>query len=273
MTNSKAVLTDSQLHFFKTFGYLVLRQLLTQGDLETIADELDAGLAAQFPHKPFDGTQRHWTRMTDEVTPFFASLMEDARFLVPAQQICGEDVLGIGIDANRYVDNTGWHPDTGNTTQIAVKYIFYLDPLTADTGALRVIPGSNLLRGAEREAFMKGVQNTPLQDVPCQAPETQPGDVIAFDIRTWHASYGGNRNRRACNLDYFQNPKTQQGIDLLLQLGSGHAGSIKHFDTKRKHNYSKNWLDNPPKSPIRQRWIDRFEELGYLDLPGVAERD
>ena len=57
------------------------------------------------------------------------------QFLTPAQQICGEDVPGIGIDANRYVGNTGGHPDRGNRLQIAVKYIFYLDSVTADTGA------------------------------------------------------------------------------------------------------------------------------------------
>ena len=187
MVNSSELCTD-QLQHFATFGYIILRQLLTPEDLKILAVELDQGLDAQFPHNPFDGSQRHWSRMTDETTPFFASLMEDVRFLTPAQQICGEDVLGIGIDANRYIDDTGWHPDTGNAQQIAVKYIFYLDPVTAKTGALRVIPGSHLLQETERQIFSKGIQNTSLQEVPCQAINTVPGDVIAFDIRTWHAS-------------------------------------------------------------------------------------
>ena len=34
----------------------------------------------------------------------------------------------------------------------AFKWIFYLDPVTADTGCLRMIPASHLLMGAEREA-------------------------------------------------------------------------------------------------------------------------
>ncbi|HIB86266.1 TPA: hypothetical protein EYO57_03495 [Candidatus Poribacteria bacterium] len=270
MANSPELCED-QLQFFATFGYIVLQQLLTPEDLEILAAEIDQGLDVQFPHKPFDGSQRQWSRMTDETTPFSASLMEDVRFLTPAQQICGEDVLGIGIDANHYVGDTGWHSDTGNPQQIAVKYIFYLDPVTAKTGALRVIPGSHLLQETERRIFAKGIQNTPLQEVPCQTINTNPGDVIAFDVRTWHASYGGSQNRRACNLDYFQNPKASDDIELLLQLGRSHAGSINHFDTKRKFNYSKNWLKNPHQSQIRQRWIDRFHEIGYLDQPGVAE--
>jgi hypothetical protein len=38
-----------------------------------------------------------------------------------------------------------------------------------------------------------------------------------------------------------------------------------------QYNYSRNWLDKLHQSPERQRWIDRFEEIGYLDQPGVGE--
>ena len=72
-----------------------------------------------------------WVRGADAVT---AALMEDPRFLTPAQQICGDDVLGIGVDINRYVSSTTWHPATGDENQIACKFIFYLDALGADSG-------------------------------------------------------------------------------------------------------------------------------------------
>lgn len=264
-------LDEAQILFFRTFGYIVLRQYLNTEDLDTMGRELDEGLAAQFPHKPFDGRKRQWTRMTDEGTPFFASLMEDPRFLIPAQQLCGEDVIGIGVDVNRYVGSTGWHPDTGDGEQVAVKFIFYLDSVGPETGALRVIPCSHLLRDSERERFTEGVRGTPVEEVPGQAVATEPGDVIAFDIRTWHASIGGGTNRRACNLDFFQNPSSAAEIEKLLKLGKGHADSIKHFDCKRRFNYSRNWLDNPHGSTVRQHWIDRFREIGYLDQPGVGE--
>ena len=100
---------------------------------------------------------------------------------------------------------------------------------------------------------------------------TEPGDIIIFDIRTWHASHGGNDNRRALNLDYFSNPQSPAEIEKIRQLGLGQAGSIKHFKPRRQYNYSRNWLNNPHDNPARQRWIDRFEEIGYLDQPGVGE--
>lgn len=264
-------MNQEQADFFESFGYVVIRQLFDTNDLAVLAREFHAGLDAQYPADRNDGAERLWTRLTDEDTPFAASLMEDRRFLGPAQRLCGPDVLGIGIDVNRYIGNTGWHPDTADENQVAVKFIFYLDAVDADTGALRVIPASHLLRGAERRDFAQAVSARALTDVPCQAVATKPGDVIAFDIRTWHASYGGTDNRRAWNLDYFANPKSAEQIQQILALGSGHAGSIRTFKPRRQYNYSRSWLDNPRNSSVRQRWIDRFEEIGYLDQPGVGE--
>jgi len=144
---------QEQADFFESFGYVVIRQLFDTNDLAVLAREFHAGLDAQYPADRNDGAERLWTRLTDEDTPFAASLMEDRRLLGPAQRLCGPDVLGIGIDVNRYIGNTGWHPDTADENQVAVKFIFYLDAVDADTGALRVIPASHLLRGAERWGF------------------------------------------------------------------------------------------------------------------------
>ena len=271
MIDEETALTQEQLRFFNAFGYLVLRQLLGADDLGHLARELRNGLAAQYPPERQDGSERLWTRLTDEGTPYGASLMEDPRFLSPAQQICGEDVLGIGVDVNSYIGPTNWHPDTPDETIVALKFIFYLDPLNANTGALRLIPCSHLLRGEQRQAFFDAVSETPLQEVPCQAVATEPGDVIAYDIRTWHASDGGSNNRRSWNLDYFRDPESPEDIERMCSLGLSQVNSITHHQPRRQYNYSRNWLDNPHKSPVRQRWIDRLNEIGYLDQPGVSE--
>ena len=42
-------------------------------------------------------------------------------------------------------------------------------------------------------------------------------------------------------------------------------------DTPKREKVMSNWLDKLHQSPERQRWIDRFEEIGYLDQPGVGE--
>lgn len=272
MTDQTLGLNGNQLHFFKTFGYVVLRKLLKQDELDIISQEHRDGLAAAFPDEPFDGTLGQWTRMMNEETPFFASLTEDPRFLTPAQQICGANVLGNGTDAHFSVGNTDWHSDSNwqpdsEDVQLAVKYHFHLDPVTAETGALRFIPGSHLLRGADRERFQEALGKVTLEDVPCQAVPTQPGDVIAFDIRTWHASLGGSPGRRVCNAEYFRNPDTTEGIELLREIARLQAGSRN----AHQFTYPKNWLANPYGSAVRQRWIDRLLEINFLNQPGVGE--
>ena len=265
-------LTDDQLRFFKSFGYAVIRGLLRPEDLETIQREHRQGLRAAFPNEPFDGLLGQWTRMSNEDTPFFASLPEDPRFHRPAQQIGGDDVLGNGTDAHFAVGNTNWHADTGwqpdaVNEQRGIKYHFHLDSVRAETGALRFIPGSHLLRGSERKSFGESIENVPVADVPCQPVPTDPGDVILFDIRTWHASFGGRPGRRTCNVEYFCNPNTVESIDLLREIGQLQANSRN----AHKYTYPKNWLVNHNKSAIRQRWIDRYKEIGFFKQSGVGE--
>ena len=269
---SETGFSADEIRFFHTFGFAVMRQLLTTDDIEILEQELAEGLDAQYPDRPFDGTARQWSRLTDQSTPRYAALMEDPRFLVRAQQLRGADVIGIGVDGNRYVGDTRWHPDTGQGDNSAVKFIFYFDAVTATSGALRVIPGSHLLRGAQEERFAEVVGAMPPLEVPCQAVETEPGDAIVFDIRTWHASFGGSRNRRSCNLDYFANPRSPKEEEALVAVGRGHGMTVAKFNLERRFNYSRNWLDNPHRSPVRQRWIDRLDSIGYLDQPFVGER-
>jgi hypothetical protein len=263
---------DAQIHFLKTFGYVVLHGLFTTAELEIVEREHREGLAAAFPDEPFEGELGQWTRMANEETTFFASLNEDPRFLNLAQQICGEDVLGNGTDAHYYVGDTEWHSDSAwqpdsEDTQMGVKYHFHLDPVTAGTGALRFIPGSHLLRGPQRRMFSEAINEMPAEETPFHAVPTQPGDVVAFDIRTWHASIGGKPGRRTGNVEFFKNPQTEEGVRLLCEIGRLEANSRN----AHRFIYPKNWLENPHGSEIRQRWIDRFMEIGFLDQPGVGE--
>ena len=272
MTDAAPGFDESQRHFFNTFGYALLPGLLTAAELQIVEREHREGLAAAFPDEPFDGSIGQWTRMANERTPFFAALPEDPRFLTPAQQQLGADVLGNGTDAHFSVGDTEWHSDSGwqpesLDVQAGIKYHFHLDVATATTGALRFMPGSHLLRGSQRQAFAAAIAKVPAAAVPGQSVPTQPGDVVVFDIRTWHASQGGRPGRRPCNVEYFRNPDSPQGIELLRELGRLEANSRN----AHKYTYPRNWLDNPQNSPVRRRWIERYLEIGFLDQPGVGE--
>lgn len=263
-------LTDDQLAFFNAFGYVVRRNIFTPDELTTLRAEFDHMLAADYPHTPYDGSRRHWAMMMDEQTPFFASLMQDPRFLLPAQQMYGQDVLGICADANRYTGHTDWHRDVVTVDQFGVKYAFYLDPVDADSGALRVIPTSHRL--PDDDAFTQAVRAQPLDQVPATALASNPGDVVAFDLRTFHASVGGSTDRPMCTVVYYANPRTPRQTEATKDI---FAASVKYgvdaFGPKRKFLYAKSYLANPRKDPVRQAWIDRLTEIGAYEAPGVVE--
>ena len=263
-------LSHDQKQFFETFGFLVFEGFFSADELETIHREFDYKLAEQYPDTPYDGSRRHWAMMLEDDTPFFASLLEDPRFLNTAQQLFGDDVLGVGTDVNRYTGDTRWHPDTGSIHQYGVKFAFYLDPVDADGGALRVIPASHRL--PKGEDFASGVSALTLQDVPCAALASRPGDVVAFDLRLWHASCGGSSDRQMCTVVYYNNPKNEDELAALSRQGERAVNaSVKKFNTKQQYLYSKRWLSNPGGNPARQHWIDRLRGIGFYDAPGVAE--
>ena len=134
------MLTEQQLSHFQTFGFLVFRQLFSRDELKTIYAEFKHGLESAYHNQPFNGTHRYWVTMMGPETPFFATLLEDPRFCETAEQLYGEDVMGVGTDANRYVGNTHWHPDHDADPAkdcYGVKFAYYLEPVDADSGSSR----------------------------------------------------------------------------------------------------------------------------------------
>ena len=143
-------LTDSEINFFKTFGYLSFPQLMAdrieaiQDAFETVWSERGGGHNG----KPHEETARSCIVPFIDQSEELASLLDDPRILAIAKTLLGDDFNYMGSDGNFYVGNTGWHSDGGHRLEdpMHIKIAFYLDPLTRDTGALRVIPGSHLIR-------------------------------------------------------------------------------------------------------------------------------
>ena len=114
--------TENQLVQFDTFGFVVMRGILTSDELSTINAEFDVGLARARASMARWGIRKqlNWSNLGPG-TPFLASLLEDSRFLEPAEQLCSEDVVGYYATANSYDSNrTEWHPDTTNLVRRGV---------------------------------------------------------------------------------------------------------------------------------------------------------
>lgn len=201
-------LNPQQRAFFDTFGYLVLPGMV-RDDLPWILQGFQQ-IFDQLPHR-HDGTQR--TIAGTDSSELLCTLLDHPRVVGVCASLMGEDFNYLGGDANYYVGDTGWHSDGWHDIGLFVKMAFYLDPVTRDTGCLRVIPGSHRIGsdwipelrkcGRPEESF--GVAG---RDIPSVALESQPGDVVVFNHNLQHASFGGSNARRMFTLNLCSRART-----------------------------------------------------------------
>lgn len=264
------MLTSLQLQHFRTFGFVVLRDIFQTDEVDILRNEYEEELERVYAHDPFTGEKRHWTMMLDSHTPLFRSLLEDERFCSVAEQLYGDDVIGVGTDANRYVGDTVWHSDhRADPAQDVhgVKFAFYLDSVDDSSGALRLIPGSqnrsfhDQLRNSMKELDLS------VAEVPAYACISSPGDVVAFDMRCWHASSGGAQGRRMCTCVFYNNPRGRVEEEAARLLAIKAQGTPAKFGREGQPLYPQGWLSNPDNNPKRQSWLNRMAELGYFELP------
>jgi len=97
-----------------------------------------------------------------------------------------------------------------------------------------------------------------------------PGDVIAFDLHTWHASSGG-RDRLAWTTVYQRCPRTESERDRTLRsVHDSFEQAYRGFDRNRYPTW-RDWLADAADHPRRGAVIGRMRRAGVLDLPGALE--
>lgn len=205
-------LTPEQKAFFEVFGYIGFPGLMAdritaiQEAFEALWDSRGGGHNG----KPHEGVARSCIAPFIDQDAYLSSLLDDPRILAIGKGLCGDDFNYMGSDGNFYVGDTGWHSDGWHSEVRHIKIAFYLDPLTRDTGALRVIPGSHRLGEGYAEQLQAeirkseslwGVNGT---EVPAIALETTPGDIVVFNHNTKHAAFGGNKRRRMFTMNLCQ---------------------------------------------------------------------
>ena len=261
------MLSNEQYQHFQTFGFILLRQFFSSDEVKTLREEFEKGLNLVYKDRPFDGSEPHWASQLGPDTPFYASLPEDERFWSITAQLYGEDAFVVNTDANRYIGDTPWHFDhfiDPAEDCYGVKFVFYLDPVGPDSGALRLVPGSHKLPLHDDLRENMPLMGLSVEDVPSYASTCEPGDVLAFDMRCWHASSGGAEGRRMSTCCYYKNPETpeeEQGARKRVALNRRTTDQYDHSDTPTFHPH---WVANPQGSSLRQGWIQRLEELGFL---------
>jgi hypothetical protein len=274
------MLSEAQLDHYRTFGFLVVRRYLDQREAAALGEEMDRAhrdaFGARFQQRPQQGGMpgHYLPMMSRSRTPRSLALVEDERFMAVACQLVGAPVLPTYAEGILLFDQAGFHDDAGPGVK-AVKFVAYLEALTAATGALRLLAGSHHpdfaaslvgWRGRHRVADAEQLRRQ-VEGLPLYVAETQPGDVIAFDWHTWHASIGG-RDRRQWTVSYVRDPASAEEVErfnaIVVDSGLALLEEEDGYDRDAYPAYDEHWLAPDPAQPERVALSRRMRELGMF---------
>jgi hypothetical protein len=215
-------LTRQQVKFFETFGFLVLPGLF-RDDIDQIIEAFEAVFATEGHPRMETYVELHGEERRLIIPQFVTKhptlnrLREDPRVLGIVSSLLGDNYEYAESDGNLFDCESLWHSDTYGAPMLIhhVKLSFYLDSLRADSGAIRVIPGTQHFKESFATALRNGFREpteieeqfgVDARDIPSVALETEPGDLVVWDFRTIHASYHGQVRRRLFSINYRETP-------------------------------------------------------------------
>jgi hypothetical protein len=196
-------LTDEQLAFFDTYGYLVLRNWIPADLLARLqaasAAWIDAGLHAA-PDDPLAIDYKYARRGDRDVfwrvdyvhnkgQSASLELLGSPYVLGVAESMCGVNFVPTYESLVFKQEGDGasvpWHQDAVHPRQWRIfNYDLYLDDSKAGAGALRVIPGTNI-----RQQDVCGIADQYGWEHPdAITVEMEPGDVLLHDVMVVHGS-------------------------------------------------------------------------------------
>lgn len=221
-------LTDSQVYHFQTFGFLVLRQAFDKNEMAVIDREFETMLLQDRDGRPFPGEQRQSLYSIVEKSALLTGFAADDRLYGVMEQLYGPGFSWLCSEGNLYVGDTPWHPDGTRLYAPPMKVSLYLDPLTKETGCLRVIPGSHL-RPFHEDLKNMGQIGFPGPEFPCYPFESQPGDLLFANMNLWHAAFGGRVGRRHLAFNFFPEPATERHRIMMKENYDGLFPLIKRL--------------------------------------------
>ena len=222
-------LSHTQKRFFDDFGYLVLPGLL-RAEISWISEEFERVFReAGVVH---DGTARSSLGRFIERSERLCTLLDHPGVDGLLSGLLGEDYNYLGSGGEMYVGDGMWHPDCHGDPVLQVKWAMYLDSLSPETGALRFVPGSHR-QGWQGNLDTHALWGMGMEEVPCVAPNNQPGDVIVFNQMTLHNALGGGNRRRMLNILACSSCRTETELAFLRRRLPADRSELK-WDLMRR---------------------------------------
>lgn len=227
--------SEEELAAFKRDGFIVLRQLAPPDLLSRLIEQADRLAADPVPPVEFEAavgypgspetlnspggqTIRRVRRVIGR-HPVFMEWASHPAVVERMRQLLGPDLVVplahhncIMFKDPKFSSDTGWHQDVRYwrfQTPGLISVLLALDPSTPQTGSLKFLPGTHQMSFAadqlDAESFL--AEDHPLNRQLLQnivETEVQPGDVVFFHCRTFHAASRNrtDRYRRSLILTY-----------------------------------------------------------------------
>ena len=275
-------LTNQQINYFKTFGYLVFKGIFVDeiNDITQGFERVWSNLGGGHYGKEHDKKQRSAVLPFIDKDEYLCALLDNDSIDGIAASILGDDYNYTSSDGNFYVGDTGWHSD-GYTRKkyLSIKMAMYLDTVTANSGCLRVIPGSHNVGDVFAESLQEASQNSKQQkqeqlwgisgiDVPAVALESDPGDLVVFNHRLKHSSFGGGDSRRMFTMNF-----SERYLNEDLSLLKDDIGNLARFWTERA--YGKVMIETAGKSRMKhlEQRLSNDDHLADLVANAKLEMD
>ena len=224
---------QEKIHF-DTFGFIVKRELFLSEEMERFSDWYNDGFDAKCG--PWDGSgySQSFVPGIGLHEGFCDQYLANPRLLDTLENLMGEGFLMLGSDAQRFTAETPWHRDTAEKPMepessvdfLILKVVMYLDDLSEGPGCLSIMPGShhkdchkalqNVLRDRDQPIWSGGVTGAgvPPNKVPgAVLTRTKPGDIIFFNQRCFHSSWGGWLGRRYLGMTFGQKPTEEWHVE------------------------------------------------------------
>ena len=271
-------LTEQQLRFFDTFGFLHFPGLFAN-DIDRITESFERvweNHGGGHQGRVHDHKRRSAMMPFIDQDEYLCGLLDDRRLDGIASAILGNDYNYTVSDGNFYVGDTQWHSDFSRSKP-TIKAAFYLDKVTKESGCLRVIPGSHKIgdvfatslkdmMSSQREQRITEVFGIHGSEVPGFALESMPGDLVCFDRRIKHASFGGGTRRRMFTI-VLEPRYPDDELDILRT----NIGNMSKFWVERAYGHTMINTAGPERMVHLEQRLANDDHLA--ELTRIAKRD
>jgi len=273
-------ITQVQQKYFDMFGFIIIRNVLSKSELKAIEEEYQLGFQKTLEHHSDSYGMRkqfNWSNLNEKY-PNLCNLPSHPKILKTIKKLLGEKTFPFLCNSNNFNGPaTEWHTDQNQDIDcFSVKVAFYLDELNQNNGALRFLPCSHKeplnrelwdfgLYGSNKGSLdeYESKSGIPIDQVPSYHCITSPGDMIVFNLKIWHSSWGGKLNRRNVTINFSKYPESLKESESLKKLAIQSKQTMKslNFPMPQFTNYWETLINNSP----NKEWISNLEKFGFYE--------